>query len=101
MAVRLAQGDSRAVPVTITEMDARKNYPWTYVDLRRQLRKRYSDFKENEIYHKIRKQLESDTRYCHLRQLDAKNPKSAKQRFYNPNILGAFDQHYTIVTSEK
>jgi EC042_2821-lke REase len=101
MAVRLAPGDPNAVPVTITEVDARKTYPWTYENLRRHLRKRYSDFKENEKYHKIRKPLESDARYCHLRQLDAKNPKSAKQLFYNPNILGVFDQHYTIVTTAR
>jgi hypothetical protein len=30
---------------------------------------------------------------CHTRRLDAKNPKSPKQKFYNPNILGVFDEH--------
>jgi len=85
MAVRVVPSDPNAVPVTITEEDARKAYPWTYESLRQQLRK----------------PLETDVRYCYLRQLDAKNPKSAKQLFYNPNILGIFDQHYTIITIEK
>jgi hypothetical protein len=85
--------------VIITEEDARKAYPWTYEALRQQLRKRYSDFKENGKFHKIRKPLETEARYCHLRQLDAKNPKTAKQRFYNPNIVAIFDQHYTIATT--
>jgi Protein of unknown function (DUF3644)/EC042_2821-lke REase len=101
MAVRLVPSDPNAVPVAITEEDARKAYPWTYQSLRRHLRKRYSDFKENQKFHKIRKPLETDIRYCYLRQLDAKNPKSAKQLFYNPNIIGIFDQHYTVVTTTR
>jgi hypothetical protein len=95
IAVRVAPGDPAAVPVTITEQDARKAYPWTYTDLRTALHRRYSDFKENETFHRIRKPLERDTRYCHVRQLDPSNPRTAKQRFYNPNILGVFDEHYT------
>ena len=99
VAVRVAPSDPGALPVMITEEDARKTYPWTYEGLRQQLRKRYSDFKENGKFHKIRKPLETEVRYCHLRQLDPKNPKSAKQRFYNPNIVAIFDQHYTIATT--
>src|SRR6266536_5462495 len=95
--VRVATGDPNAVPVTITEEDARKAFPWTYSDLRSALHRRYSDFKENDLFHRIRTTLERDTRYCHVRQLDTKNPKSHKQRFYNPNILGIFDEHYTRV----
>jgi hypothetical protein len=101
VAVRVTPSDPNAVPVAITEEDARKAYPWTYESLRQQLRKRYSDFKENEKFHKIRKPLETDVRYCYLQQLDAKNQKSARQLFYNPNILGIFDQHYTVVTTAR
>ncbi|HZR61556.1 MAG TPA: DUF3644 domain-containing protein [Xanthobacteraceae bacterium] len=95
--VRVAPGDPQAVPITITEEDARKAFPWTYADLRRALRRRYSDFKESEKFHRIRKAAERDTRYCHTRRLDAKNPRTAKQKFYNPNVLGLFDEHYTPV----
>ena len=35
LAVRVAPGDPNAVPVTISEEDARKTYLWTYADLRR------------------------------------------------------------------
>jgi hypothetical protein len=80
--VRVAPGDPNAVPVTVSEEDARKAYPWTYDNLRRALHRRYADFKENETFHRIRKPLERDTRYCLVRQLDTKNPKSHKQRFY-------------------
>jgi hypothetical protein len=97
----VAPNDPGAVPITITEEDSRKTYPWTYAELRRALRRRYSDFKESHTFHRIRKPLEGDTRFCHVRQLDSKNPKSAKQRFYNPNILGIFDEHYTLRVIDK
>jgi hypothetical protein len=99
--VRVAPNDPNAVPIVITEEDARKAYPWTYEELRRALRKRYSDFKENDAFHRVRRPVEGDTRYCHVRQLDCKNPKSHKQRFYNPNILGIFDEHYTLKAQDK
>jgi hypothetical protein len=101
IAVRVVPGDPNALPVTITEEDARKAFPWTYNDLRRALRKRYANFKENETFHKIRKPLERDTRYCHVRKLDPSNAKTAKQKFYNPNIIGEFDRHYGLVTPTK
>jgi hypothetical protein len=94
--VKVAPDDPNAMPVVISEEDARKAYPWTYEDLRRALRRRYPDFKENEAFHRIRRPLESDKRFCHVRQLDVKNPKTQKQRFYNPNIMGVFDGHYTL-----
>jgi hypothetical protein len=99
--VRVAPGDPGAVPVTISEEDARKAYPWTYDELRLALRRRYADFKENKTFHRIRRPLEGDTRYCHVRRLDANNPKTVKQKFYNPNILGIFDGHYQLASTAK
>jgi hypothetical protein len=99
IAVRVAPGDPNAVPVTITEEDARKAFPWTYTDLRRALHHRYEDFKENTIFHKIRKSAERDHRFCHIRKLDPTNVKTQKQKFYNANIVGIFDEHYKIKTS--
>jgi hypothetical protein len=96
MIVRVAPGDPNALPVTITEEDSRKTYPWTYTDLRKALHDRYEDFKENAAFHRIRKPAERDTRFCHTRQLDPRNAKSVKQKFYNPNIVGIFDEHYKI-----
>jgi hypothetical protein len=96
IAVRVAPGDPNAVPVTISEEDARKTFPWTYSDLRRSLRARYDDFKENDAFHKIRRPLEKDSRYCHVRLLDPKNAKTQKQKFYNPNIVAIFDEQYKL-----
>jgi hypothetical protein len=97
--VRVSPDDPSAVAVTVSEEDARKAYPWTYTDLRKALRKRYADFKENETFHKIRRPLEKNSRYCHVRLLDPKNAKTQKQKFYNPNILGIFDEQYTRKSS--
>jgi hypothetical protein len=36
---------------------SRKAYPWTYADLIRALRQRYSDFKENAVFHRLKKPL--------------------------------------------
>jgi hypothetical protein len=86
--------DSTALPVTISEEEIRRRYAWTYTDLTKELRKRYSDFKIDGQFHRTKRSLEKDTRYCLLRQLDPRNARSAKQKFYDPNILKAFDDHY-------
>ncbi len=97
--VKISPSDPDAVSVKITEEDARNAYPWAYDDLRRALHKRYSDFKENQSYHRLRKKLEEDMRYCHVRKLDPRNAKTQKQKFYNPNIMGEFDRSYSLKAS--
>ena len=91
--------DPDATKITLAEEDIREKYPWDYKILTTRLRKRYSDFLENAKYHKIRKQLEKQEKYCKPRYLDPGNPNSTKKNFYNPNILKEFDKHYTRLTS--
>jgi hypothetical protein len=83
-----------AIPVTLEEEDIRQQYPWTYDILCTRLRKRYSDFKMNEKFHRIRRPLEADPRYCRVRLLDPGNPRSGQKRFYSPNIVREFDRQY-------
>jgi hypothetical protein len=87
VAVKISPSDPKAVPVTITEEDVLKNYQWRYEDLRLALRKKFTNFKENETFHRVRKSLELNGRYCCIRQLDPRNNKSPMQKFYNPNIV--------------
>ena len=94
--VKVSPGDPNAVPVTISEEDARKTFQWTYSDLTDALHTRYMDFKVNNKFHTIRRPLENDSRYCHVRLLDPKNAKTQKQRFYNPNIVALFDEQYKL-----
>ena len=83
-----------AVPVTLQEEDIRERYPWDYKILTTRLNNRYKDFSVNSKYHKIRKVLEKDQRFCKPRYLDPGNPKSSKKNFYNPNIIKEFDKYY-------
>lgn len=86
--------DPTAPALAIREEDLLKTYPWTYRDLATTMKRRYSNFWENRQFHRIRQPLEKETRYVISRLLDPRNPRSAKQRFYNPNILQEFDKHY-------
>lgn len=96
---------SRAMPVSVTndpnapevqlsEEDIIDRYPWDYQVLTTRLRKRYTDFKENQKYHKLRKTLEGQDKFAHERYLNPKNPKGGMKILYNPNIIKEFDHYY-------
>ncbi|MFA6029785.1 MAG: DUF3644 domain-containing protein [Elusimicrobiota bacterium] len=87
--------DPDAVKVTISEEDVRAKFPWDYRELVRRLKARYSDFKQDERFHSIRKPLLADAKLTKSRFLDPANPKSPKKDFYNPNVIPTFDRHYT------
>lgn len=87
--------DATAPAISITEEDILKNYTLDYRRLTTQLRRRYTDFVENADYHRVRKALEVQKKYCIERLLDPGNPRSSKKRFYNSNILVEFDSYYT------
>jgi len=87
--------DPNATHVTLSEEDIRERYPWDYQILTTRLKKRYTDFVQNQRYHKIRKPLESDERYCKKRYLDPAKKQGIGKCFYNPNITTEFDKHYT------
>lgn len=92
--VRLTN-EANAIPIQLLkEEEIRRRYCWDYNKLEERLKERYSDFKFNEKYHTIRKQLEKEARYCHVVKLDPENPKSSKKKWYDPNILQKFDEHY-------
>ena len=84
-----------APAIRLTEEQVRERYPWDYSKLTEECKKRYGNFKVDKKYHQIRKSLEPDSRYAHVRRLDPDNPNSSKKTFFNPNILNEFDRHYT------
>lgn len=88
--------DPKAPAVTLKEEDVLKNYPMTYRMLTDSLKRRYSNFVENKEYHRIRKEIENENKFCIVRLLNPSNPNSSKQRFYNPNIFQEFDKFYEI-----
>ena len=90
--------DPTAMAVRLTEEDITDKYPWDYDILTTRLSRRYSNFKINAKYHKIRKSLETDKRFAYERFLNPKNPKGGKKTLYNPNIQKEFDKHYTKIS---
>jgi hypothetical protein len=82
--------------LTIREEDVLRNYPLTYRDLTQAMKRRYSDFSENQRYHDQRKKFEAEKKYCIVRLLNPASPRSSKTRFYNPNIFQAFDKIYEL-----
>lgn len=92
----IISNDPSALAVSISEEDIRKQYPWEYSTLNEKLHSRYSNFKENDKYHALRKKLAADPRYMKTRYLDPGNPKSLRKDFYNPNIIAEFDKAYTL-----
>jgi hypothetical protein len=88
--------DPKAPAINMREEDFLKNYPLVYRKLTDLLKRRYADFLENGHYHKIRKPLEKERKYCIQRSLDPNNPRSSCQRFFNANIVQEFDKHYTL-----
>lgn len=92
--------DPNAPAVQLTEEQIREYYPWDYHELTAQCRTRYFGFKVNKQYHQLRRGLEGDRRFAHVRRLDPQNPKSPKKTFYNPAILNELDKHYQVKSKE-
>jgi len=93
MAVKVTT-DPSAPAVRLTEEQIRDRYPWDYWELTRRCKDRYADFKVDKKYHGIRKGLESDAKYGHIRQLDTANPKSPKKAYFSSGVLERFDAQY-------
>ena len=69
-------------------------YPWAYLeDLIPKLKERYSNFKADTKYNKIKKTLDKNIAFCGLRYLDIKK-KGVPKKYYSPEILKEFDKHY-------
>ena len=88
--------DPNAPAVSVREEDVLKNYPMTYGDLTDILRRRYSNFVVNREYHELRRILQQDRKYSIERILNPGNPRSARQQFFNSNIIQEFDKHYQL-----
>jgi predicted HTH transcriptional regulator len=89
----------KALPVNIEEKDIRKFYPYDYRQLTTELKNRYTDFKENQNYHNLRKKLKLQKKFCFTKILDPNYPKSPKKDFYSKEIINEFDKHYTLKKS--
>jgi Domain of unknown function (DUF3644) len=94
IAVRFSS-DPNVPAMNVREEDVLKNYPYDYEKLTKALKDRYSDFLANEKYHKIRKPLISEKKYCIVRLLDPSKPCSGSKTFFSSEVFKVFDKHYT------
>lgn len=84
-----------ALEVRMTEEDIRAQYPWNYDDLTEKCKNRYSDFKANQNYHKLRKPLYENRKFCYKHHSDPGNSESSYRVFYKQDILNELDRHYS------
>ncbi len=92
--VKLSNSET-ATEIKLTEEEIRARYSLVYDELTKQCQNRYTDFKVNGKYHKIRKALERNPKYAYIKSLDSQNPKSPKQTFFSEAIFSELDKHYT------
>lgn len=81
--------------MTLREEDLLERYPYDAVDLSAKCRDRYTDFKQDKRYYKIKKQLDNQGKYCKVRYLDPKNAQSGSKKFFGPEVFKVIDLHYT------
>jgi len=93
--------DPSAQPVRLEERDIKKQFPLSYGSLTDELKARYSNFKINQKYHKIRKILKENKNYCLIRYLDPDDQSGTKKEFFSQAIITEFDKNYRIKTSKK
>ena len=91
--VRLSKSPD-AVEVVLKEEQLSAMWPWDYQELVLQLRNRYSDFLQNNEFHRIKSGLEKEDRLCRIRYLDPIRQTSSK-KYYSQAVLVEFDKHYT------
>ena len=87
--------DPNAPAIRLEEEEIlKRKYPLDYKILTNGLLARYTNFKRNPQYHKLRKEFKKDKKLCRTRYLDPNNLKGSRKDFYSPAIYKKFDKHY-------
>lgn len=103
-AIRVKYSDDPDAPeVRVTEESViERKYPLTYHEMVDILDARYSDFKQNQRFYAIKRDLEDPDehreRYCRARYLNVKRKTGTKKKYYSTEIIKEFDKHYTKKT---
>jgi hypothetical protein len=90
--VRITNNPS-APAVRLEEEDVLKEFPFDFATLTSQLRTRYTDFKSDRKFHKLKRELMSKG-FSITRRLNPSKPNSSAQSFYTPLIMKEFDKYY-------
>ena len=82
--------------VSISDDEALSAFPTSYAELVEACKNRYSDFKQNQEFHAVMREVNQDPKCTYERKLDPTSGKSATKRFYNiEQTLAQLDKEYT------
>ena len=85
-----------APKVSISDDEALKTFPTSYRELVEECRNRYPNFKQNNKFHAVMKNVNQDPTCTYERKLDPTIEKSSIKRFYNlEQTLAKLDNGYT------
>jgi len=88
--------DPNAPAVTVKEEDVFKQYSLDYSALVLRLRERYTDFKSDDKFHRIKRRLNQEGKpFCIERYLDPIHKLGIPKWFYSPAVFKELDKHYT------
>jgi hypothetical protein len=86
--------DKDGVPITITEENMTKNFPYTYRDLIEEAQKRYISFKRDKVFNSLMKGIQNNEKLCYHRKHNPKSKTSSTTKFYGTNIWQELDKYY-------
>ena len=90
MAVRITNDPTA---VAVREETILDQYPLEYADVIKRAAARYSDFKANNVFHRLMQGLKSNPEYCHTRYL-YRGRKTAYTNMYSPAVFNELDKVY-------
>ena len=86
--------DPNAPKVNLTDDEFLRRYPLTYKQLTKLLKDRYKDFVVKPKFHKHKKEIQNDKKYCYLRKLYPQSDSIIASHFYSYNVFEHFDKFY-------
>ena len=78
-----------------TEEVFKHKYPLDYQTMLSRLKARYSNFVQNNEFHKLKKEICKQPEFSGERYLDYEKMSGTKKIYYSSNIFKEFDKHYT------
>ncbi len=84
----------KAPAMQFSEEQMIKKYSWTCSKLGKELAKRFSDFKQNPNYHKLRRRIHGDMKYHWQRPSNPLYPEKGGSNWYSSEVLNYFGKHY-------
>ncbi len=86
--------EDNGIPVTLTEEDILKRFPWTYKNMVAKCRERYSNFKQDQKFNRLVAQIKTNDKLSKKRDFYPNNKKSPTTFYYSTNTIKEFDRYY-------